>query len=140
MRMPNWPPRIAGGGMPAHDARLDQAGGWPAAMRMRNTWAMRPWQPGMAQLAADAAKQSSRVNGWAMLADHGARQQTWYQGNVPASGRWMPIPVGFLNSPRVKQAILNAPQIGTYNQDMQRAAALQAGLAAVVRQASGQSQ
>lgn len=96
---------------PAHDARLDQSGGWPGATVGINSAAMQPWQPSKAP-------------------------QGWYAANVPVSGDWIPIPVYYLQSGRTIQA-RHLQQIGPYDESANQAAALQAALAATLKGIQG---
>lgn len=90
-----------------HGVQLDQAHGWPAAMVSYGSQRFQPETPY-------------------------AAPPGWYDGNVPASGAWIPIPVYYLDSKRTLEA-MNLQPIGPVNQDMQRGAALQAALAATLR-------
>lgn len=56
----------------------------------------------------------------------------WMNNQIPLSGDYMPVSKAFFANNKEK-TILQATQIGPYNQDPARAAALQAGLAASLR-------
>lgn len=53
----------------------------------------------------------------------------WMDGNVPASGNIMPVPVGFVRNTQLASQV-NLPVIGPTDESIQRAHALQAALAA----------
>lgn len=92
----------------AHNAQLNMAGNWAAEFA------------GMRGYAANAVPPSGLPPGW-------------YEGNVPVSGDIVMPPKSYLTN-RGEQSLLNLNAIGPTNEDPARASALQAALAASLKE------
>ena len=90
-----------------HSAQLDASGQWPGAM------------VGLRSAAASGVPESAAPPGW-------------MAGNVPASGRWMPVSIAFVTNKQYQKQLQLTP-IGPTDTSTARAQALQAALAASLR-------